>query len=143
MWLPLAAVSALAVLTALWFAADWLLDGLHEAREDVWEHLFWGVVWLAPALLWMTWRAPRSRLHALATTVAWVAAASILNLLLLYRSLAEDLGLPTQVSAVVVGSLSVAILLLQVLMALVPAAVLQALMYRAGPARRRVAAGAP
>lgn len=139
LWLLAAATGALGLLAGLWFMSELLLEGLEEARADVAEHAALGLLWVIPSLAWMRWRPPGSRLRAFLVIMGWVAVASMVNLVVLFRFLAEDFGLPPEVSVLLVASMSVVLLIYQALLAMAPAAVLQGLLYERVASDRRSA----
>ena len=124
-WMAAAAAAALLLLGALWFAVEWSMEGLEEARADWPEHVWVGVGWILPATLWLAWRRPRSRLHAFGVAMAAAALVSAISLAVLFRFLADDFGLPARVSAILVTAMAALLVLYQLTVAVLPAIVLQ------------------
>jgi len=129
----------LGLLAVTWGVAELLLEGPQEAREDMEEHVTAGLLWVVPTLIWFGLRRPRSRWQAFGVAVGLIIIASSVNLLFLFRFLAEDFGLPIQVSAVLVAGLSLFLVLYQTILALIPAAILQVIVLRRAVYNRRMA----
>ena len=124
-WMAAAAGAALLLLGGLWFALEWSMEGPEEARTDWPEHVWVGLGWIVPATLWLTWRRPRSRLHAFGLAMMAAAVVSAISLAVLFRFLAEDFGLPARISAILVTAMAAFLVLYQLMVAVLPAIVLQ------------------
>lgn len=128
-WMAAAAASALVLLGGLWLGVEWLLEGPEEARADWAEHFWVGAAWVVPSTSWLAWRRPRSRLHAFTMTMSWAALVSIISLVFLFRFLAEDFGLPARVSGILVAAMAGFLIIYQLLVAVLPATLLQLVMF--------------
>ncbi len=143
LWLAAAATAALGLLTGLWLVVEWLLEGLEEARSDWWEHFWVGACWVGLSSVWLAWRRPASRGHALLTILLWAALVYAVSLTLLFRFLAEDFGLPARVSGMLVAAMAAFLVVYQLIVAALPAALLQAVLFKSGAERRRIRSRSP